>query len=200
MYWFRIWHIAFQDSVEMMKQWCQQCWAYKMLQTTSLLDLVDSNVTTLSKAAILQLQFHYKDVKAAAQQFFNKCVEKSGSKDCTIDQLLLIISTYEFWINCSQLQAKYLSRCLSWNHRMLSLKYGLGGHDLQFERSRFQQQNRHERFCQCCNLGYFEDLKHFILECPAFQEIWQLEFGCLFSVTVWLRFSIILTLGNYARS
>ena len=37
----------------------------------SLLDLVDSNVTTLPKAAILHLEFHYKDVKPATKKFFD---------------------------------------------------------------------------------------------------------------------------------
>ena len=57
-----------------MKQGCQQCRVYKMLHIASLLDLVASSVTTLPKTAILQLQlqFHYNDVKAAAQQFFDK--------------------------------------------------------------------------------------------------------------------------------
>ena len=34
---------------------------------------------------------------------------------------------------------------------------------------------------RCCNLGDVEDLKHFILECPAYQEIRQ-EFACIFIV------------------
>ena len=64
---------------------------------------------------------------------------------------------------------------------MLLLRYRLGGHDLQIEKGRFQQQDRTERLCKCCNLGDVEDLKHFILECPAYQEIRQ-EFACIFIV------------------
>ena len=64
---------------------------------------------------------------------------------------------------------------------MLLLRYRLGGHDLQIEKGRFQQQDRHERLCKCCNVRDVEDLKHFILECPAHQEIRQ-EFACIFIV------------------
>ncbi|MGH3055748.1 MAG: hypothetical protein ACRDL7_12310 [Gaiellaceae bacterium] len=164
-----------------MKQGCQQCWVYKMLQVASLLDLVASNVTTLPKVDILQLQFNYKDVKAAAQQFFDKVWRELHPDPRTAPADEVLFSTYEVWIHCPQHQAKHLSTYLSWKYRMLLLRYRFGGHDLQIERGRFQQQDRYQRLCQCCSLGTVEDLKHFVLDCPAYQEIRQ-EFACIFTV------------------
>ena len=90
----RISYIAFQDSIEIMKQGCQQCWVYKMLQMASTLGLVASNVTTLPKTTILQLQFHYKDVKAAAQQFFDKVWREVHPDPRTAPTDKVLLSTY----------------------------------------------------------------------------------------------------------
>ena len=55
-------------------------------------------MTTLPKTTILQLQFHYKDVKAAAQQFLDKVWREVHPEPRTAPTDKKLLSTYEFWI------------------------------------------------------------------------------------------------------
>ena len=126
----------------------------------------------------MEQQFLFKDVKTAAEEFFDRVWMQLHPNPRTAPMQEVLLSTYRFWVDCDQQEAKHLNLCMPHQHRIILLRFKLGGHNLQIEKGRFQRQKRHERLCQCCLLGQVEDVKHFLLECQAFQGIRQ-EFACI---------------------
>lgn len=50
--------------------------------------------------------------------------------------------------------------------------FRLSAHDLNIEKQRYNRTQRYMRVCKCCTANVVEDEMH-VLECPAYQHIWQ---------------------------
>ena len=52
-------------------------------------------------------------------------------------------------------------------------KFRLASHDLAIERGRYENIDRNERICRCCNGNFVESEYHFLLVCPFYRELRQ---------------------------
>ena len=80
---------------------------------------------------------------------------------------------------------KHLKLCVSFVVLQCLARLRLGWHDLQIRRGRLHspQTDRHKRLCRLCSVDHaafhaqrtgpvcVEDLKHFVLDCPAYKHV-----------------------------
>ena len=66
---------------------------------------------------------------------------------------------------------KYLSLIKNEDIRACLTKFRLSAHKLRIERGRYLNIKPEERICEHCNLNAIEDEKHFVLECPLYDNL-----------------------------
>ena len=93
-------------------------------------------------------------------------------------------ATYYTWMaECVSQPARYVDhdRCINPEHLADLMRFRVGSHWLSVVTGRWAEGGtvRAQRYCRKCMAYTVEDEKHFMLECPAYQEI-RSEFGELF--------------------
>jgi hypothetical protein len=187
-----------RSDVWFMVSGCTDCWSYKLLNTLTVLGILDRNRwdRTVNAAIrvtdVLALQLSEKQVKEQLRRKFdadmhsmhaNTQLMRKGPRhpDCTSSQVMLL--TYLSYVRARDLDKKpphLLCRRLSFAEVQTLCRYRLGWHDLRVQSGRYTRVDRQQRVCTLCtnqvhghpvNAAPVEDLLHFLLECPALQHV-----------------------------
>ena len=75
---------------------------------------------------------------------------------------------YKFLVNRHCLQF-YFTKPLPVKTREIITKFRISGHNLNIEKGRYVNVDRHDRKCSLCNMNEIEDEYHFILQCPIYE-------------------------------
>ena len=174
----RITKIAFVDSIQLFVEGSQQCWPFKVLSSACILDLIDSDIEHMTIHDILDIRFSIPEAKARGQQYFDSIWSNIAINPRLAPSTEVLFSTSKAWTwndldMSNQSPAEHLSSYMPYPLRQLLLRFRLGGHNLQVEEGRMSKHNtlREQRVCQCCTKNLVEDALHFMLECPAYDNI-----------------------------
>jgi hypothetical protein len=189
---------ALRADVRYMLTGCTDCWSYKLLNTLTLLGIVDrskwdrSQNAALTAEAVLSIVLCEKQVKQRLRALFDGDLDALAADEalirrgprhpgCNSGQVMLV--TYLSYVRARDLSRKpqhLKCRRLSFAEVQTLCRYRLGWHDLQVQRGRYGGTAREHRVCKVCLrpeqaaqplTGPVEDLVHFLLECPSLQHV-----------------------------
>jgi hypothetical protein len=196
----RLAHCAWVADIELMLLGCRECWTYKLLHTMSHLGVIDGQSmfdetgrVILGKEGIMLLQLPPKSIKAALQRTIDKRWTDVVQPDPRMAPSVGIeMCTHAAWVlgtivdgrgphSCS----KHLKLCVSFVvlQCLARLRLGLHGLEIRLGRMKRDVVPRPERLCRLCSTvgapfygqrqgeAGVEDVKHFVLECPAYGHI-----------------------------
>ena len=177
-------HLAFCDNVQMAVNGNTQCWVHKILECARILNVKHFNSSDLCFDEVMTLRFDKGEIRKAGEEFFDKIWEGLHPDPRTAPSDDVLHSTYKYWTSTMASEAckgaEHINSYRPWELRQFYLRYKLGGHNLAIEEGRLQIDKqslkklnvpREKRVCHCCEAQPVEDLKHFILECPAYDSI-----------------------------
>lgn len=194
----RLAHCAWVADIELMLEGCCDCWTYKLLHTMTLLGVIARNTwdpssnAVLNKQNIMLLQLQPKIIKQALKRRMalrwaalhgDPRTAPSGRVEmCTHAAWVLKLNNDGNWVG-----SKHLKLCVSFVVQQCLARLRLGGHDLQIRLGRMKHPRlrvpRGERLCRLCSTDgapflaqrtgavCVEDVRHFLLECPAYQHV-----------------------------
>ena len=96
------------------------------------------------------------------------------------------LHTFEQWFEWPYVKGQGFVYHVHSQKRIFALaQFFFGAHQLEIERGRFVggKRPRSERVCRCCQTGEREDELHFLLECPAYEDL-RIACGTVFSEEV----------------
>jgi hypothetical protein len=189
---------ALRADVMFMLAGCTDCWSYKLMNTLTVLGVVDRDQwdrkanRALTAANVLTLSPCEKQVKQQLRARFdseltsmhaNSSLLRKGPRhpDCNSGQVMM--ATYLSFVRARDLsRTPQHLKCgrLSFAEVQTLCRYRLGWHDLQVQKGRYGGVAREQRVCRVCantlhaarqRVGPVEDLLHFLLECPALQHV-----------------------------
>jgi hypothetical protein len=197
----RLAHCAWVADIELMLDGCRGCWTYKLLHTMSLLGVIDgpsvfdqSGRVMLDMHNIMMLQLPPKCIRVALQRTMDmrwnvvagqldpRAAPSIGIEMCT--HAAWVLGTADGNTNCRH-RPKHLKLCVSFVVLQCLARLRLGLHGLQIRLGRLKRERvpRPDRLCRLCSaqgapfvghcqgVASVEDVKHFVLECPAYRHI-----------------------------
>ena len=69
---------------------------------------------------------------------------------------------------------KYLDFIVEKKYRIALRQFRLSSHDLEIERGRYADVDRHARICHFCDNNQIENEYHFLIICPLYRELRKL--------------------------
>jgi hypothetical protein len=196
----RLAHCAWVADIELMLEGCEGCWTYKLLHTMALLGVLDrasiwdaQGDIIIDKQGVMLLQLLPKNIKHAlknrmalrwaALQPDPRTAPSTGVEMCTHAAWVLKLTGGSDGGGVP----KHLKLCVSFVVLQCLARLRLGWHDLQIRRGRLHSpqtdRSRHKRLCRLCSVDdaafhaqrsgpvCVEDLKHFVLDCPAYKHV-----------------------------
>ena len=192
----RLAHCAWVADIDLMLDGCCGCWTYKLLQTMSRLEVIDGAAVwdqtgrvIANRQTIMQLQLVPATIKGALQRRMALRWAALHPDPRAAPSPSIEMCTHAAWISrsCDGVTCetpKHLKLCVSFVVLQCLARLRLGGHDLQIRLGRTKSQvPRHQRVCRLCSkegapffrqhdgAAHVEDVRHFLLECPAYQHV-----------------------------
>jgi hypothetical protein len=185
---------ALRGDVELMLSGCQQCWAYKFLNTLTALGVLaheewqPGGEGQLQVCDILAIQLCEEDVVGRLEDKWEDRLAQAKvdaldprSAACTSAQVAY--ATYARYVRADNLAlrpAYHLATNLSFGQVQCISRFRLGWHDLAVQQGRYTRVPRQQRVCLVCEAvgthgtdgpAPIEDLLHFVVECPSLQVV-----------------------------
>jgi Reverse transcriptase (RNA-dependent DNA polymerase) len=195
----RLAHCAWVGDIELVLEGCRVCWTYKLLHTMSVLGVIDrssvfdhSGRVLLDRQGIMGLQLPPASIKVALQRTMDmRWAGLVQQNPRTSPSVGIEMCTHAAWVlgngegGVCRGRSKHLKLCVSFVVLQCLARLRLGLHGLQIRLGRISHNRvpRVDRLCRLCSavgapfLGQrlggacVEDLKHFVLECPAYGHI-----------------------------
>jgi hypothetical protein len=192
----RLARCAWVADIELMLGGCRECWTYKLLHTMSELGVIERSTmmdqagrVLLRKQDIMLLQLPQASIKGALQQQMNARWNALQPNPRTAPSPRIEMCTHAAWVLTAQEDSrcrgsKHLKLCVSFVVLQCLARLRLGWHDLQIRVGRVKAKvPRDQRLCRLCSTAgapflehrngnsCVEDLKHFVLECPAYRHV-----------------------------
>ena len=194
----RLAYCAWVADIELMLDGCRVCWTYKLLHTMSLLGVIDGPTVfdqtgrvLLDKQGVMLLQLPPKSIKMALRQKLDmRWADALQSDPRTAPSVGIEMCTHAAWVLVKAADggrcqgSKHLKLCVSFVVLQCLARLRLGLHGLQIRLGRIKGMvPRPDRLCRLCStVGApfygqrpgevcVEDVKHFVLECPAYGHI-----------------------------
>ena len=192
----RLAYRAFRDDIRLMLDGCQQCWAYKLLDTLTSLGVVQAgqwrslNGTQPTVESIVCIPITEEEVVKALHNLFDGSWNSEpahGPREVQCSSQHILHATYQSWVRGGAALPKYMkSNELSFSMVQCISRYRLGWHKLAIQDQRVGGRQGHnsiprmERVCEICKaLGCtdddgqvpVEDAMHFLLECRALDPV-----------------------------
>jgi exonuclease III len=192
----RLAHCAWVGDIELMLEGCQDCWTYKLLHTMTLLGVIERNMwdpkrAQRSKHDIMSLQLLPKSIKLSLAKRMALRWATLHADPRVAPSARIEMCTHAAWVLKMQEGScevpKHLKLCSSFVVQQCLARLRLGGHDLQIRLGRMKKRSsrvpRCERLCRLCSTAgaafhaqragaaCVEDLRHFLLDCPAYQHV-----------------------------
>ena len=195
----RMLYQAFLSDLQLMiERKCKTCWSYLFLSAMHQLGLSPSPGSFTGIEACLDLSFAEPDVMAQlalrAQQFLSPGSGQAGVPRCPrlCPSQCVTGFTYRFWIGMKDdTRAPHLCHFIPRGHWQLLVRMRLSCLSLQVELGKRTRTPRAQRFCEVHSIfaharpnfhhDCVEDIRHFILDCPAYEAIRQCpRYACIF--------------------
>jgi Reverse transcriptase (RNA-dependent DNA polymerase) len=193
----RLAHCAWVADIELMLDGCCGCWTYKLLNTMSYLGVIDratiwdqDDRVIIDKHGIMHLQLLPKAVIFALHQRMAMRWTELHPDPRAAPSDRVEMCTHAAWVlklrdgSHSRGVPRHLKLCVSFVVQQCFSRLRLGGHDLQIRLGRTTSHApRHQRLCRLCStarapfarqhigIGCVEDVKHFLIECPAYEHV-----------------------------
>lgn len=205
----RMAHVAWRSDIALMLDGCKDCWTYKLLSALTWLNILPATAWNPAVSAamtldmVAQLRFEETDVITALhdkqmhswQQVHPnpRTAGEAGHEQCIHAAWVMPLGTPV---------PAHLKLCMPYAVMQCLSRFRLGQHDLESHVARRRRQRGlprvpwEERWCKMCSVQgapceharleaglprAAEDLRHFLLECPAYALIRSDRFAGLFS-------------------
>jgi len=185
----RMLHQALRSDLSLMlTRPCRKCWSYHFLHAMHTLGLCASPLSFTSTDECLTLKFDEKDIVECLSQrallFCTPSLPPASLPRCprTCPSEWVTGFTYRFWIGRkSGFAAPYLKTSMPPCHRQALTRLCLSNASIAVELGKRTGTARSQRFCQVHHLfggtrphfthDRVEDIRHILLECPAYAAI-----------------------------
>ena len=172
------------SDIDLFLSGCSECWTACMLDMLGQLALLPAGFPAASpdRAQILKLHVDEGVVRDKLTQLVHDTWRRNlhgDPRSAPSDGLHM--STYMAWVRGRQGHAPHLTCFASFRMLQCLCRYRIGWHQLRVQTEhRLDRAERHCRLCStpnapyraaCGDLGFVEDLLHFVLECPAYSHI-----------------------------
>jgi exonuclease III len=171
---------ALRSDIQLMLSRNRSCWSYFFLSTMHALQLMTSP-QGLTMEELLSLRFDEKKVSALLEAKFYEYLHPPSSRcprSCASEHVKG--QTYSRWLGMKiDKAAPHVSCFIPREIRILLIRLRLDCSDLAVTQGRYNGTDRKSRLCRvhrfrntaCGTHDCVEDLRHFILECPAYTAI-----------------------------
>jgi exonuclease III len=206
----RLAHCAWVADIDLMLAGCCMCWTYQLLDTMSSLGVLSRTAwdhrvnSVIDRQCIMHLQLVPKAIKLAlhgkmasrwvAMLGDPRVAPSKGIEMCTHAAWVL---KFQEGVDCTV--PKHLKLCASFVVLQCLARLRLGWHQLRVRSDRIKKATarlpRDQRLCRLCStegagfyaqrvgVGCVEDVRHFLLECPAYQHL-RAKYSCVFGNTI----------------
>ena len=195
----RLAHCAWIADIDLMLGGCRNCWTYNLLHTMSLLGVLARTLwdrranSVIDRQCIMQLELVPKTIILALR---GRMASRWAAAVVHVDPRAapstgLEMCTHAAWVlkfddgTCTA--PKHLKLCASFVVLQCLARLRLGWHQLQVRSDRIKRATarlpRNLRLCRLCStegaafraqrvgVGCVEDVRHFLLECPAYHHL-----------------------------
>jgi sorting nexin-29 len=192
---------VWREDVALALDGCQSCWSYGVLHTMSGLHLLDSNWRQQPLEWVLQQRWQESAVQAAlAALFRDKWQGLTEGNPRTAPSAGIHKLAHHAWVYpldpsfdpfSRDHAAPHMKLCLSFNVAQNLAQLRVGSAHLEIEQGRKRRESvpREDRLCRLCSgqdaslanraavlartgtSNNVEDLKHFMLECPVYDDL-----------------------------
>jgi hypothetical protein len=171
----RLMRQAFEDNIQLFLQGCRGCWVWKVVDAMSTLGFVGTSVPQLTTVPqLMALVFDEKEVAEKLHARFLAPMADVGQQDPqSAGSQCVLAATYVNWVGMGpESAAPHAHVGLPYVLRRALISLRVGAHVLEVVTGRFRRVARVSRICKVCQGGNdVEDVRHFLLECPAYQAI-----------------------------